>query len=128
MSENITSEDVRILSEPTHTNVNKLAFDYSDGIIFNSSNVDPELKAYATQSDKPVTEYTTPEEYIENYATFFDQILESPAKNNFISYKNRETIVSLIFIFFYFFINACCHFQALARVSSIGTSAFHPNS
>ena len=26
------------------------------------------------------------------------------------------------------FINACCHFQALARVSSIGTSAFHPNS
>ena len=80
LSENITSEDVRILSEPTHTNVNKLAFDYSDGIIFNSSNVDPELKAYATQSGKPVTEYTTPEEYIENYATFFDQILESPAK------------------------------------------------
>ena len=34
----------------------------------------------ATQSGKPVTEYTTPEEYIENYATFFDQILESPAK------------------------------------------------
>ena len=60
--------------------VNKLAFDYSDGIIFNSSNVDPELKVYATQSGKPVTEYTTPEEYIENYATFFDQILESPAK------------------------------------------------
>ena len=80
LSENITSEDVRILSEPTHTNVNKLAFDYSDGIIFNSSNVDPELKVYATQSGKPVTEYTTPEEYIENYATFFDQILESPAK------------------------------------------------
>ena len=69
-----------VLSEPTHTNVNKLAFDYSDGIIFNSSNVDPELKVYATQSGKPVTEYTTPEEYIENYATFFDQILESPAK------------------------------------------------
>ena len=80
LSENITSEDVRILSEPTHTNVNKLAFDYSDGIIFNSSNVDPELKVYATQSGKPVTEYTTPEEYIENYATFFDQIGKSGKK------------------------------------------------
>ncbi|MDE5612061.1 MAG: glycogen/starch synthase, partial [Odoribacter sp.] len=79
--DNITLKDVEILKNPTHTNVNKLAFDYSDGIIFNSREVDPELKEYAAKSGKPVTEYTTPEEYIDNYAVFFDRILEeTPTK------------------------------------------------
>ena len=76
LSENITAKDVSILKNPTHTNVNKLAFDYSDGIIFNSQEVDPELKEYASQSGKPITAYTTPEEYIDNYSSFFDQLLE----------------------------------------------------
>ena len=76
VNENITSKDVDILKVPTHTNVNKLAFDYSDGIIFNSQEVDPELKEYAAKSGKPITSYTTPEEYIDNYSTFFDKILE----------------------------------------------------
>ena len=76
LSENITAKDVSILKNPTHTNVNKLAFDYSDGIIFNSQEVDPELKEYASQSGKPSTAYTTPEEYIDNYSSFFDQLLE----------------------------------------------------
>ncbi len=79
--DSITLKDVEILKNPTHTNVNKLAFDYSDGIIFNSQEVDPELKEYAAKSGKPVTEYTTPEDYIDNYAVFFDRILEeTPAK------------------------------------------------
>lgn len=76
-NENITNKDVSILKVPTHTNVNKLAFDFSDGIIFNSQQVDPELKEYAAKSGKPTTEYTTPEEYIDNYATFFDKILDT---------------------------------------------------
>ncbi len=80
LSENISQKDVKILENPTHTNVNKLAFDYSDGIIFNSPNVDPELKTYAEQSGKPITEYTTPDEYIDNYASFFDRILEGTPK------------------------------------------------
>lgn len=81
LSENITAKDVSNLKDPTHTNINKLAFDYSDGIIFNSQHVDPELKDYAAKSGKPYTEYTTPEEYIDNYASFFDKILETiPAK------------------------------------------------
>ena len=78
LSENIKAKDVSIVKEPTHTNVNKLAFDYSDGIIFNSQDVDPELKAYANKSGKPTTEYTTPEEYIDIYDQFFDKILNEP--------------------------------------------------
>lgn len=77
VNENISEQDVSLLKEPTHTNVNKLAFDYSDGIIFNHPEVDPELKNYAIQMGKPITEYTTPEEYIDNYSAFFDQILRN---------------------------------------------------
>lgn len=80
LSENIDPEDVRIVNEPTHTNVNKLAFEYADGIIFNSQQVDPELREYALKSGKPVTEYTSSEEYIDNYSSFFDQLLDTHKK------------------------------------------------
>ena len=77
--DNITLKDIEILKNPPHTNISKLAFDYSDGIIFNSQEVAQELKEYAAQSGKPITEYTTPDEYINNYSRFFDQILEETA-------------------------------------------------
>lgn len=77
----ITSKDVAIIKDPTHTNVNKLAFDYSDGIIFNSQEVDPDLKQYAEKSGKPLIEYSTQEQYIDEYSDFFDKILDTvPAK------------------------------------------------
>lgn len=76
LTENIHPKDISILKNPTHTNINKLAFDYSDGIIFNSPDIDPELKAYAAKSGKPITTYTNADEYIDNYSAFFDRILE----------------------------------------------------
>lgn len=77
INENISAEDVAVLKEPTHVNVNKLAFDYSDGVIFNNSEVVTELRDYATQIGKPTLEYTNPEEYIDHYNAFFDLILEN---------------------------------------------------
>lgn len=76
LTEGVSPKDVAIVKDPTHTNVNKLAFDYSDGIIFNSHEVDPELKDYAAKSGKPVIEYTNQEEYIDSYSDFFDKILD----------------------------------------------------
>lgn len=77
INENISEEDVSILKEPTHVNVNKLAFDYSDGVIFNNSEVVTELREYAAQTGKPTLEYSNPEEYIDHYNAFFDLILEN---------------------------------------------------
>ena len=77
LNDNIDVKDVSVLKDPTHTNVNKLAFDYSDGIIFNSHQIDPELKTYAQKTGKPLIEYSTQEQYIDEYANFFDEILES---------------------------------------------------
>jgi starch synthase len=77
VNENISEENVTLLKDPTHTNLNKLAFDFSDGIIFNHPDVSSELREYAAQSGKPTTEYTTQEEYLDNYNAFFDLVLEN---------------------------------------------------
>ena len=77
LTENISTKDVSLVKEPTHTNVNKLAFHYSDGIIFNNKYIEQELKEYAKKLEKPILEYTNKEEYIDNYSEFFDQIMET---------------------------------------------------
>lgn len=76
LTENISAKDVNLVKEPTHTNVNKLAFHYSDGIIFNNTNIEQELKEYAGKLGKPILEYSNKEEYIDHYSDFFDQIIE----------------------------------------------------
>lgn len=75
LMENISKADTAIIKDPTHTNINKLAFDYSDGIIFNHPDVDPELKVYAESLKKPILQYTNQDEYIDAYSDFFDQII-----------------------------------------------------
>lgn len=77
LTENITAKDVSLVKEPTHTNVSKLAFHYSDGIIFNNKDIERELKEYAGKLGKPILEYTNKEEYIDNYSDFFDRIIET---------------------------------------------------
>ena len=77
LTENIRTKDLSLVKEPTHTNVNKLAFHYSDGIIFNNKDIEQELKEYAKKLEKPILEYTNKEEYIDNYSEFFDQIMET---------------------------------------------------
>ena len=77
LTENISTKDVSLVKEPTHTNVNELAFHYSDGIIFNNKDIEQELKEYAKKLEKPILEYTNKEEYIDNYSEFFDQIMET---------------------------------------------------
>ena len=77
LTDNMTSKDVGLVKDPTHANVNKLAFEYSDGIIFNGKEVEEELRKYAEQSGKPVLEYSNQEEYIDSYSEFFDKIIEN---------------------------------------------------
>lgn len=77
LTEGVSAKDVSIVKTPTYTNVNKLAFDYSDGIIFNNLEVESELKEYAEKSGKPILEYSNQDEYIDEYSNFFDKIMES---------------------------------------------------
>ena len=75
---NVTEKDLEILSEPTGINLAKLAADYSDGIIFGSAGIDPEIEKYFKESGLPVLPYKAEsmedKSYIEDYNSFYDSI------------------------------------------------------
>ena len=76
ITEGVARKDVALLKDPTYTNINKLAFQYADGIIFNHKDVDDELRTFATDLKKPTLEYPGEQSYIEAYSDFFDKIIE----------------------------------------------------
>jgi starch synthase len=70
----IGEENLSDYKNPTYVNISKIAMDYSDGIIFGSQKINPELETYAKQSGKPVLEYKPLEDYIDAYNEFYDEI------------------------------------------------------
>ncbi|KIO46256.1 MULTISPECIES: glycogen/starch synthase [Porphyromonadaceae] len=75
ITEGVFPKDLTLVKEPTHTNINKLAFQYSDGIIFNQPDIEDELKRFAEASGKPILEYPGEESYVDQYSDFFDKII-----------------------------------------------------
>lgn len=76
-TENIEPKDVKLVKEPTHTNVNKLACSFADGIILYSDRLDDEVCEFADKTQKPVLVHSNEEkDYIDTYNTFFDNIIE----------------------------------------------------
>ncbi len=74
----VTEDDIKILGEPTGTNLAKLAASYSDGIIFGSEGIDPELEKFCKESGLPVMEYNAEAvssgSYIDDYNSFYDNL------------------------------------------------------
>jgi len=75
LMEGIISEDVDVISKPTTDQVNKLAVDFADGIIFGSQNLSEEVVSYVKNSGKPFLEFQEPETYMDEYANFYDQVM-----------------------------------------------------
>lgn len=73
--ENITSDDVNILKDPTFTNLSKLAIETSDATIIGSETINEELLSFIRNSDKPYLEFHNEEEYVDAYSKFYDKIL-----------------------------------------------------
>ncbi len=73
--ENITSNDVKILKEPTYLNLSKLAINMSDATIIGSETINPELESFIKDSGKPYLDFKSEEEYVDAYSEFYDKIL-----------------------------------------------------
>ncbi len=71
----IDEQDLKHYKKGTYVNIMKAAIDFSDGVIIGHPDINPELRAYLSKIDKPVLEYKTPEEYIEAYDEFYDELL-----------------------------------------------------
>lgn len=78
ISANIKESDVKHMTNPTGTNLAKLAVDYSDGIILGSDNLSSEILDYCKKSNLPILPYNESAiedgSYIDDYNTFYDQI------------------------------------------------------
>lgn len=74
-TQGIGAEHLAKVADPTFVNLSKLAIDFSDGVIFGSEKINPELEEYARKSGKPVLPYQPEEKYMDAYNEFYDEII-----------------------------------------------------
>jgi len=75
----IVDVDMELLGNATYANLSKLALNYSDAVIIGSNTINPELETYINNMDKPVLGHQSLENYIDAYADFYEEVLQSNA-------------------------------------------------
>ena len=73
--EGITTKDLKHYKNANYVSMIKAAIDFSDGIIFGSAEINPELKKYVKESGKPHLEFQPMDKYIDAFSDFYDEIL-----------------------------------------------------
>ena len=74
MTDGITKKDISVLERPDYLTLNKLAINFSDGFVTVGDQIHPGVDGYLKASQKPVIQHN-PETYIQDYGTFYDQLL-----------------------------------------------------
>ncbi len=74
--EGITNNDLVHYKKGNYVNMIKASIDFSDGVIYGSEKINPEVEEYLKKSGKPALEYQSPDDYINAYADFYDKFLE----------------------------------------------------
>jgi starch synthase len=74
----ITKKDVNTVEEPDYVNINKLAIQYSDGLIFSSASINKDVESAVKASGKPFLPFIDNESYIDEYSAFYDKVLATP--------------------------------------------------
>jgi starch synthase len=77
MMEGITEEAITAFKDTSFVGINKAAMDASDAVIMASETINPALEEHFNAYKKPKLNYQTPENYIDVYSKFYDEILEA---------------------------------------------------
>ena len=72
LSERATS----LVVDPTHTNLTKLAVEFSDGVVFGTANVPDEIKTYTDSTDTACIACVDEDRVVNEVTTFYDSILQ----------------------------------------------------
>jgi starch synthase len=75
LMDGIGKKDVAVLENTDYTAIHKLALQYTDGIIIASETINNEVKQNIINSGKPFLPFTGDENYIDEYALFYEKIL-----------------------------------------------------
>ena len=73
--EGISNDDLKALKEPNFVNINIAAMKFSDGVIKGSEKIHPQLETYIKKLDKPLLAHQSPDNYIDAYSDFYDELL-----------------------------------------------------
>ncbi len=73
--DSIKIDDMQHLSTPTHTNLAKLALQYSDAAIIGEEGVNPELEQYCNSIDVPVLQQNSEVDYLQAVDEFYDYVV-----------------------------------------------------
>lgn len=68
--DNIKKEKLELIKKSSYTNIQKLAVQFSDFIIYGSENISDELKEFVTNSKKTTLEYHSNEDFEKPYSDF----------------------------------------------------------
>ena len=71
----ISDEHMSSYADSSFEGISKAAIEWSDGIIIGSENVSSDVIDFAKSLDKPVLDYVGPEEFVDVYSEFYDQIM-----------------------------------------------------
>jgi starch synthase len=75
MMEGISATDIKDLKNPGYENLTVNAISKSDAIIMGSSSINPQVKNYLKKANKPVLDHQSPENYIDAYNSFYEEVL-----------------------------------------------------
>ncbi|RHR73262.1 glycogen synthase [Bacteroides sp. AF16-49] len=77
----IEEDNLKSINKPVdYTELMKLAISYSDGVIQNSESVNQDVMKFANESGIPILDYQSPDNYIEAFDQFYDQVWETEKK------------------------------------------------
>ena len=77
----IEEDNLKSINKPVdYTELIKMAISYSDGVIQNSESVNQDVMKFANESGIPILDYQSPDNYIEAFDQFYDQVWETEKK------------------------------------------------
>lgn len=78
----MTDTDLEFYIEPNYVNLCKAAVNFSDGVIFSSDKINPDVEQYVLNSEKTLLKIQSMESYIDEHNDFYDEILVSESVLN----------------------------------------------
>ena len=75
MMDGLGKEEIKDLKNTDHFGISTTAMKYADAVVVGTPNLNPLLNKELKKLNKPVLNYQSPEEYIDAYDNFYDEVL-----------------------------------------------------
>lgn len=71
----IKPADVDVITVPDFVHISQMAIIHSDAVMIGSKVLNPEVESFLRKSGKPFLEYQDPENFVEAYSTYYQDVL-----------------------------------------------------